>query len=215
MLKVGLPAGAEFALMAAYLFIVYAVSRPFGSAAQAGFGIGMRIVQAGFLPVVALGFAVAPVAGQNVGAHLPARVRQTFLSAASLAGSLMLFLALLCHLAPAAMVRFFSSDPQVVAVGEEYLRIVSWSFIASGITFVGSSMFQALGNTLPPLGTSVLRLVLVGLPLLWLAPQPGFSLRWIWYLSVLSVTLQMVVNLLLLHREFRLRFGLVRAVPAI
>jgi Na+-driven multidrug efflux pump len=113
------------------------------------------------------------------------------------------------------MVRFFSSDPQVVAVGEEYLRIVSWSFIASGITFVGSSMFQALGNTLPPLGTSVLRLVLVGLPLLWLAPQPGFSLRWIWYLSVLSVTLQMVVNLLLLHREFRLRFGLVRAVPAI
>jgi Na+-driven multidrug efflux pump len=57
--------------------------------------------------------------------------------------------------------------------------------------------------------------VLVGLPLLWLAPQPGFSLRWIWYLSVLSVTLQMVVNLLLLHREFRLRFGLVRAVPAI
>jgi putative MATE family efflux protein len=215
MLKVGLPAGAEFALMAAYLFIVYAVSRPFGSAAQAGFGIGMRIVQAGFLPVVALGFAVAPVAGQNVGAHLPARVRQTFLSAASLAGSLMLFLALLCHLAPAAMVRFFSSDLQVVAVGEEYLRIVSWSFVASGITFVGSSMFQALGNTLPPLGTSVLRLVLVGLPLLWLAPQPGFSLRWIWYLSVLSVTLQMVVNLLLLHREFRLRFGLVRAVPAI
>lgn len=215
MLKVGLPAGAEFALMAAYLFIVYVVSRPFGSAAQAGFGIGMRIVQAGFLPVVALGFAVAPVAGQNVGARHPERVRQTFLSAASLAGSLMLLLALICHIAPASMIHFFSSDPQVVAVGEEYLRIVSWSFIASGITFVGSSMFQALGNTLPPLGTSVLRLVLVGLPLLWLAQQPGFTLRWIWYLSVLSVTLQMIVNLLLLHREFRLRFGLVRPIPAV
>ena len=45
------------------------VSRPFGAAAQAGFGIGMRIIQALFMPVVALGFAVAPVAGQNFGAR--------------------------------------------------------------------------------------------------------------------------------------------------
>src|SRR4029450_10671712 len=45
MLKIGLPAGAEFALMAVYLMIVYAVSRPFGVAAQAGFGIGLRVVQ--------------------------------------------------------------------------------------------------------------------------------------------------------------------------
>src|SRR5258706_13663550 len=59
MLKIGLPAGAEFAMMGAYLFIVYSITRPFGAEAQAGFGIGMRIVQAGFMPVVALGFAVA------------------------------------------------------------------------------------------------------------------------------------------------------------
>jgi Na+-driven multidrug efflux pump len=39
-LKIGLPAGVEFALIAVYLFIVYTVSRPFGAAAQAGFGIG-------------------------------------------------------------------------------------------------------------------------------------------------------------------------------
>ncbi len=69
MLKIGLPAGAEFGLMAVYLMIVYTVTRPFGAAAQAGFGIGMRIVQALFMPVVALGFAVAPVAGQNFGAR--------------------------------------------------------------------------------------------------------------------------------------------------
>ena len=64
--------------MAVYLFVVYMISRPFGAAAQAGFGIGMRIIQAGFMPVVALGFAVAPVAGQNFGARHPQRVRDTF-----------------------------------------------------------------------------------------------------------------------------------------
>src|SRR6185503_3996698 len=49
-------------LIGVYLAVVYTVTRPFGAAAQAGFGIGMRIIQAGFMPVVALGFAVAPVA---------------------------------------------------------------------------------------------------------------------------------------------------------
>jgi len=40
--------------MAVYLVIVYAVSRPFGAAAQAGFGVGQRIIQALFMPAVAL-----------------------------------------------------------------------------------------------------------------------------------------------------------------
>jgi putative MATE family efflux protein len=205
MLKVGLPAGTEFALIAVYMFIVYTVSRPFGAAAQAGFGIGLRIVQAGFLPVVALGFAVAPVAGQNYGARQPDRVRKTFASAAALAGSLMLIFAASCHIAPAAMIRVFSNDPDVVSVGDEYLRIVSWSFIASGIIFVGSSMFQAIGNTIPPLATSIIRLLCVAIPAIMLARLPSFQLRWIWYLAVTAVVIQMVLNVLLLQREMRRR----------
>ena len=77
-LKIGLPAGVEFAFIAVYLFVVYTVSRPFGAAGQAGFGIGQRIIQAGFMPIVALGFAAAPVAGQNFGARKADRVRETF-----------------------------------------------------------------------------------------------------------------------------------------
>jgi putative MATE family efflux protein len=87
MLTIGLPSGAEFALMSVYLVIVYAVTRPFGAAAQAGFGIGIRIIQACFLPVVALGFAVGPVAGQNFGARKADRVRQTFRDAVLLAAA--------------------------------------------------------------------------------------------------------------------------------
>jgi Na+-driven multidrug efflux pump len=132
-------------------------------------------------------------------------VRKTFVSAASLAGGLMLLFALLCHIAPDEMITFFSKDPAVIAVGDEYLRIVSWNFVASGIIFVGSSMFQAIGNTIPALMTSVLRLVLVAVPVLLFARQPGFSLRLIWYLSVASVMLQMVMSLLLLKRELNLR----------
>ena len=198
MLRIGLPAGAEFALIAVYLFIVYSVSRPFGAAAQAGFGIGMRILQAGFMPVVALGFAVAPVAGQNFGARRTQRVRDTFRSAVLMSVGVMIAFAVICHIAPAAMVGIFSRDPQVIAVGDVYLRIVSWNFVAS-------SMFQAMGNTVPALLTSFARVLLVALPAFALSRLPGFELRWIWYLSVTAVTLQMVASLLLLRREFRLR----------
>jgi putative MATE family efflux protein len=206
-LKIGLPAGAEFALTAVYLFVVYSVIRPFGASAQAGFGIGLRVVQSGLMPVVALGFSVAPVAGQNFAARRPQRVRETFRTALLMSSGLMLVLTVLAHVAPAAMVRFFSSDPSVVSVGADYLRIASWNFILSGMIFISSSMFQAMGNTIPSLVTSFTRIVLVTVLAFVLAPRPGFELRWVWYLSVASVTLQAVMILLLVRREFRLRLG--------
>jgi Na+-driven multidrug efflux pump len=92
-------------------------------------------------------------------------------------------------------------------VGDEYLRIVSWNFVASGVVFVTASMFQAMGNTVPSLITSCIRLLFVAIPAFLLARLPGFELRWIWYLTVVSVTLQLIIALLLLRREFRLRLN--------
>src|SRR3954454_5952710 len=103
MLAIGLAARAEVALIAVYLMIVYVVSRPFGSAAQAGFGIGLRIVQAGLMPVLALGFAVAPVAGPNFGAHDPTRVRDPFRSAVIMATGVMVVWMVVCAQASAPM----------------------------------------------------------------------------------------------------------------
>jgi putative MATE family efflux protein len=205
MLKVGLPAGAEFALTAVYLFFVYSITRRFGAAAQAGFGVGMRIIQSGFLPVVALGFAVAPVAGQNFGARHGHRVRSAFRTAALLATAVMAPFTVVCYLFAAPLIGFFSDDPAVVQVGTEYLRIVCWSFVGSGVVFVASSMFQALGNTLPALATSFGRVVLVMVPALIMARNPEFDLHWLWLLSAAAVLTQMLANLSLLRREFRVR----------
>jgi putative MATE family efflux protein len=207
MLAVGLPAGFEFAMMALYQAVVYTIARPFGAAAQAGFGVGMRVIQAGFMPVVALGFAVAPVAGQNFGARLPDRVRATFRDAALMASAVMALFALLSHVAPEAMVRAFTDDPGVVAVGAEYLRIISWNYVASGLIFVGSSMFQAMGNTIPSLLASGVRMALVVVPALALARTPGFQLHWVWYLAMGTVYVQLALSFLLLRREFARRLG--------
>jgi putative MATE family efflux protein len=204
-LRIGLPSGGEFALMGLYVLFVYVVARPFGAAAQAGFGIGMRVMQAGFMPMVALGIAVAPVAGQNFGARQGERVRATFRTALTWAMAGMLAFVAVCQAAPEALIRVFSTDPGVVAGGADYLRILSWGFIGSGTIFVASSMFQALGNTLPSLFASALRVVALVSVVLFVSRLPGFTLRTLWILSAVSVFFQMALSLFLLRREFERR----------
>ena len=211
MLKIGLPAGAEFALMGIYMAVVYAITKPFGAAAQGGFTIGLRIVQSAFLPVVALAFAVAPVAGQNYAARKGDRVREAFKAAAGMAAGAMLAAAIGLFAAATPLMRIFTSDPEVIAVGVEYLHIVAITLVASGVTFVSSSMFQAMGNTIPSLATSTLRLFVSIVPAILLSRTPGFHLTWIWYISAVAVFLQLTLNLILLQREFRLKLG---SIPA-
>ena len=205
MLAIGLPSGFEFAMMGVYLVVVYSIARPFGAAAQAGFGIGQRVIQALFMPAVALGFSVAPVAGQNFGARNRERVVDTFRKAAYMVSAIMAVLVVLCHIAPGALIGIFSKDPAVLDVGTTYLRIVSWNFVASGLIFVAGSMFQAMGNTVPSLVSSGVRILLVAVPAILLSSTPGFHLNWIWYLSVAAVIVQLAISMLLLRREFRRR----------
>jgi len=164
-------------------------------------------VQAGFMPVVALGFAVAPVAGQNFGARLPERVKATFKDASLMAAAVMMLFAVLSHIAPAALVGIFTNDPAVIAVGVDYLRIVSWNYVASGLVFVASSMFQAMGNTMPSLIASAVRILLITIPVVVLSRLPGFQLSTIWYLSVGAVIVQLALAMYLLSREFRGRLS--------
>ena len=202
--------------MTIYLVFVYGIIRPFGAAAQAGFGIGVRIMQALFLPTVAVAFATAPVVGQNFGAGLGTRVRESFYAAARMSVAIMAVLTVVCHVSPDALVRFFNADPAVVAFGGEYLRIISWNFVASGLVFVSASVFQGMGNTVPPLASSTFRLLLFVIPATLLARQPGFQMRHIWYLAVGTVALQLAVNLWLLHREFDIKLSPTpAAVPAL
>jgi len=207
MLRIGLPAGGEFGLMLVYSVAVYAAIQRFGAAAQAGFGIGFRVMQTLFLPTLAIAFAATPVAGQSYGARLGSRVRHTFRAAATATASIMLALTLLCQLAPDSLMHLFTADPAVVAVGADYLRVVSWNFLATGIMFVSSSMFQAMGNTLPTLGASALRMALFAGLASAASHQLDFELRHVWYISVATVIAQLAINLWLLRREFARKLG--------
>jgi putative MATE family efflux protein len=205
MLAIGFPAGGEFALMFVLMAVIYGIIRDFGAAAQAGFGVGSRVMQAIFLPVMAIAFSAAPIAGQNFGARQAARVRETFRSAALISSALMLVLTLVCQWRPDVFIRFFTSDPAVVVIGAEFLRIISWNFVAQGIIFTCSGMFQAMGNTWPAMFSTASRLATFMIPALWLSHRPHFRIEYVWYLSVCSVALQAITSLLLVRMQLRSR----------
>jgi Na+-driven multidrug efflux pump len=213
MLSVGLPAGGEFALMFVFTAVTYWALRHFGAAAQAGFGIGGRIMQGIFLPVMAIAFAAAPVAGQNFGARHPERVRETFRTAVMMCTGLMFLLMLVMQWRPDALIRLFSKEPEVVDVGSQFLHIISWNFVLSGVIFTCSSMFQALGNTLPSLYSSATRLITYSVPLIWVSTQPWFQLVHVWYFSVGTVILQTIVSVVLLQKQLRTRLRPLEQVP--
>src|SRR5580700_8118811 len=96
-LNIGLPAGGEFLMLGVILGVIYWAIRGFGPAAQAGFGVGGRVMQGLFLPVMAIAFAVPAVAGQNFGARHYGRVRETIRKAVLMSCVLMVAITLLCQ----------------------------------------------------------------------------------------------------------------------
>lgn len=212
---VGLPAAGEFLLMFVIISIVYWVIRHFGPHAQAGFGIAARIGQSIFLPAMAVAFASAPIVGQNFGARRPERVRETFRQTVILSTLLMGGAGLLVWVAPELLLSPFTSDPQALAVGAEYMRISAWNYVASGIVFSCSSAFQGLGDTRPSFFASATRLITFAAPAIWLVQFPTTTLGDIWLVGVGSILLQAVLSYVFLRRVFRKRLtGLAPLEPA-
>ena len=204
-LGIGLPAGAEFAIIFVNMGVIYYALRHFGAAAQAGFGIGQRLLGLIHMPAISIALAAGAIAGQNFGAGNSARVRETFKRVVLLGTAVMIAFTVAAQCKPDALLGVFTTDAETIAIGALFLRMVSLNSVAQGIIFVCSSMFQGLGNTRPVLLSSGARLLTYGLPLVWLSAAPGFRIEHAWYLSIATTTLQAGLSLWLLRLEFNKR----------
>lgn len=205
MFQIGLPAGAELGILGVYLIVVYASLRHFGAAAQGGFAIGARIMQSLILPAVAVGMANAPIVGQNFSAKHPMRVRESFWAACAVGSVVMLLLTALCQAKPTAIVSLFSKQDDVVAVAAGYLRLISTTFVATGLIFASTSVFQGLGNTRPPFVSSIIRLFVFTVPVVLLLSR--LTLQDIWLISAGSIWVQAISNLWFLRTELRAKLA--------
>ncbi|WP_406666275.1 MATE family efflux transporter [Gallaecimonas sp. GXIMD1310] len=209
LLVIGLPAGGEFALMFTSTILVYWLIKGFGAEAQAAYGVGSRLMQFFYLPAMAVSFALPAIVGQNLGARQGPRIREALKQTLLIEALLMLIAMLLCQWHPAVIARIFTTDATVVQIAVEFLSIMSFAFLAGGITFSCSSFFQGMGNTWPALFSAAMRLLLFAIGVGYLSHQQHFSLTTLWYWMVLVGFLQALLSWLLARRE------MARQLPAL
>jgi putative MATE family efflux protein len=202
-ISIGFPAGGEFLLMFFYMAVIYWVIQGFGPSAQAGFGLGSKVMQAIFVPALALAFALPAVVGQNFGAKLSARVRLSFRNTALMVSGLMAVLTTVSLIGAEKFLTAFSDDADVLLIGVGFLQLIAFNYIPSGLIFTCSGLLQGLGNTWPAFYSMATRLILFVLPAIWLSQQSEFKIEYVWYLSIATVTIQSMISLYLVKVELK------------
>jgi putative MATE family efflux protein len=192
-LFIGIPSGMNHFLLAANLMIAYRVISGYGTAALASIGIGFRILQAIYIPVIAVASAMAAIVGQNFGANKYHRITGTFARAWLISIMFMLFWTVICRTFPAYLIGIFSNDPDVTRLGVIYLKIFSLGFVMVGTIMVTGAVFQGLGKTYPILVGAVLDNALFAGLVFTLPVYFSWGIQSIWWIKVTTVVMETAV----------------------
>jgi putative MATE family efflux protein len=202
-LFIGIPSGMNHFLLAANLLITYRVISEYGTSAIASIGIGFRILQAIYIPVIAVASAMAAIIGQNFGANKYDRITGTLGRAWLVAMIFMFFCTVACRLFPGHLIGVFSSDPDVTRFGVIYLKIFSLGFVVVGTIMVTSAVFQGLGKTYPSLVGAVLDNFLFAGLVFTLPVHFNWGIGSIWWIKVTTAAIEMALVALWLKYELQ------------
>ncbi|WP_437595192.1 MATE family efflux transporter [Sorangium sp. So ce590] len=123
---------------------------PFGSAALAGYTIGMRVIAFAILPAFGLANAAATMVGQNLGAGRPERAEAAVYRAGLWTTVMLGAVGLVFAVAAGAIVGAFTDDVEVLRAGTQTLRIVACGFLFYGFGIVFTQAFNGAGDTWTP-----------------------------------------------------------------
>jgi putative MATE family efflux protein len=156
LVAVGYPATIDGWTRSFAAVVMAAFVTPFGAAAIAAYGIGVRLMSVTWSVAGAVGQATATGVGQNLGAETPDRAASVTRVATAGTMALLGAAAAVCLAFPRPITRVFIDDPAVVAETELFLRFVApfWAFF--GGTMVVQGAFRGAGRTKVAMGLSFL-----------------------------------------------------------
>jgi putative MATE family efflux protein len=185
---------------ASYIGLVRIISI-FGSAALAGYTIGIRIILFALLPAFGISNAAATMVGQNLGANRPDRAERAVWTAA---GYNMIFLGgvgVVFLVGARFITGLFTADPLVQPYATSCLRIVSLGFVFYAAGMVLTQSFNGAGDTWTPTYINLFVFWLFEIPLAWfLATRGGFEARGVFIALTVSYSMLAVVSAVLFKR---------------
>lgn len=197
--QIGLPASAiTFLFTIVYLFLTRFLAE-FGTAPVAILGVGNRLEAITYLFGHGLSIATSTMVGQSLGAGKPDRAEKTAWYASAIASGFGLCVTALFLGAPEWTFSWFSSDPDVIAGGAVFLRILAICQVFMGMEVVLYGAFSGAGDTIPPTLIST-SLNLARIPLAWFVGiDLGYGPLGIWWM----ISISCIVRGVLLSLWFR------------
>jgi putative MATE family efflux protein len=202
--RMGFPSSMTMLTVAIGVFVITWYVGRFGHEAMAAYGIATRIEQIVLLPVMGLNVATLTLVAQNSGARLYDRVKEIIRTALTNGITLMCFGTLTVFLFAGPLMRCFTVDPKVVAIGSGYLRIVAFVFHAYVILYINSFALQGLQLPRFALILGIFRQFLAPVPVFWvLAIWMKWGVVGVWW-GIFAVTwLAAGLSLLYIRKTMR------------
>lgn len=194
-LRIGLPTSVQQCAIAIGLVALLGIVNQFGTDTLTAYGAAGKIDTLITQAILTLSGALAAFCGQNIGARRWKRVQQgvRFTMLANIAIGLLTFLTV--WLFGNELMLIFTDDANVIAIGKEYLLIISGFFAIHGALNVLNGALRGAGSTLFPMITSLLCLWIFRIPLAyWLSAW--FGRVGIWWAIGFSITIGLVATLI-------------------
>lgn len=192
-LKIGLPTSVQQCAIALGLIALLGIVNSFGTNTLTAYGAAGKIDTIITQAILTLSGALAAFCGQNIGAGRLDRVKKgvQFTMYTNIALGLLTFAAV--YLFGNEMMRIFTKDIDVVAIGKEYLLIIGGFFIVHGALNVYNGALRGAGETLFPMITSLVCLWLIRIPLAYYLSS-WLGRNGIWWAIGISITIGLIVT---------------------
>lgn len=197
---VGIPSIIMASISSVMTFGINKILMLFSSTATAVFGIYFKLQSFIFMPVFGLNNGMIPIIAYNYGAQKRKRITQTIRLSVIYATIIMIIGFFIFQIFPNKLLMMFDASEHMFSIGIPALRIISASFVFAGVSIVLSTVFQAVGKGMSSLIISLVRQLIILLPLAYILSN--ISLDAIWIAFPISELLALLVSILFLYQTY-------------
>ncbi len=199
---IGFPAILMQASINLSLIIANNILGVYGHMPIATLGLIFRLIMFALMPVIGISQGLLPIIGYNFGAGKMLRIREALLKGLLLSVGVVTFFGIIYFSWPTLFLSIFTDDRELLTLGTGAMRIMVFMFPLIGAQIVFTTYFQAAGRGLPSLLLSLLREVLLFIPLLFILSSL-FGLDGVWYSRPLSDLFAFLITYILIYRELK------------